>query len=74
MRFRQLLIVLVSLLFLTGCEPKEVRTYKVELNTGEVYHVKSTGYYWYRSSNRVEFNGDRGMFFDVKYVIEENNY
>lgn len=74
MRFRQLLIVLISLLFLTGCEPKEMRTYKIELTTGEVYHVKASGYYWYKSSNRVEFHGDRGMFFNVKYVIEESTY
>lgn len=68
------LLFILSLPLLMSCEEREVRTYKVELSTGEVYHVKATGYYWYKSSNRVEFNGDRGMFFNVKYVIEESNY
>ena len=70
---RKLLFIL-SLPLLMSCGEKEIRTYKVELTTGEVYHVKASGYYWYRNSNRVEFNGDRGMFFNVKYVVEENNY
>lgn len=68
------LLFVLFLPLLMSCEEKEVKTYKVELTTGEVYHVKATGYYWYRSSNRVEFNGDTGMFFDVKYIIEESNY
>lgn len=68
------LLFILSLPLLMSCEEREVRTYKVELTTGEVYHVKASGYYWYKSSNRVEFNGDRGMFFNVKYIIEESNY
>lgn len=50
------------------------KNYKVELINGEVYHVKASGYHWYRDSNRVEFHGDKGVFFDIKYVIEESNY
>ena len=70
---RKLLFIL-SLPFLMSCGEMPKKNYKVELNTGEVYHIKATGYYWYRSSNRVEFNGDKGMFFNVKYIIEESNY
>lgn len=68
------LLFILSLSLLMSCGEREMRTYKVELTTGEVYHVKASGYYWYRHTNRVEFNGDRGMFFNVKYIVEENNY
>lgn len=68
------LLFILSLLLLMSCGEKEMRTYKVELTTGEVYHVKASGYYWYKGSNRIEFHGDKGMFFNVKYVIEESNY
>lgn len=68
------LLFILSLPLLMSCGERPQRNYKIELMNGEVYHVKSSGYYWYRSSNRVEFNGDKGMFFDVKYIIEESNY
>lgn len=61
------------MLFLTGCEPKEMKTYKVELNTGEVYHVKSTGYMWW-NSGELEFKQNAGSFRNVKCVIEVKDY
>ena len=68
------LLFIPSLLLLISCGEIPKKNYKVELTNGEVYHVKATGYNWYRHSNRIEFYGDKGMFFDVKYVIEESNY
>ena len=35
------LLFLLSLLFLISCEEKQLRIYKVELITGEVYTVKN---------------------------------
>lgn len=67
------ILFVLSLLFLTSCEEPTLKNYKVELNTGEVYHITATGYRWYRNSNRVEFY-NVGMFLNVKYVIVENNY
>ena len=68
------LLFILSLLLLMSCGEILQKNYKVELINGEVYHVKASGYHWNRSSNRVEFHGDKGIFFDVKYVIEESNY
>lgn len=68
------LLFILSLPLLMSCGEIPQKNYKVELTTGEVYHVKASGYYWYKHTNRVEFNGDRGMFFNVKCIIEENNY
>lgn len=68
------LLFILSLPFLMSCGERPQKNYKVELVSGEVYHVKAVGYQWYRSSNRVEFYGYKGVFFDVKYVIEENSY
>lgn len=65
------LFLLLTIPLLFSCEEPKVKTYKVELISGEIYHIKATGYQWYRSNGRVEFNGDRGLFFDVKCVTVE---
>lgn len=68
------LIMLFLAISLGSCEEPTLKNYKIELNTGEVYHITAYGYFLYRNSNRVEFYNDKGMFFNVKYVIVENNY
>lgn len=67
------LLFILSLPLLMSCEEREMKTYKVELNTGEVYHVKSTGYMWW-NSGELEFKQDAGSFRNVKCVIEVKDY
>lgn len=67
------LLFILSLPLLMSCGEREVRTYKVELNTGEVYHVKSTGYMWW-NNGELEFKQNAGSFRNVKCVIEIKNY
>ena len=65
------LLFILSLPLLMSCGERPQKNYKVELVSGEVYHVKATGYDWHRRSNRIEFHGNKGVFFYVKCVIEE---
>ena len=67
------LLFLLSLFFLISCEEKQLRIYKVELITGEVYTVKATGYNWWRNG-RLEFNKKAGTFYNVKYVMQVPEY
>ena len=68
------ILFVLSLLLLTSCEEPTLKNYKVELNTGEVYHITATGYWYHLRDSRIEFYNDKGIFFNVKYVIVENNY
>jgi hypothetical protein len=67
------LLFLSSLLLLMSCEEPTYKTYKVELLSGEVYHVRATGYDWFRSG-KLEFYRDAGSFHNVKCVIEVKDY
>lgn len=67
------LLFILFLPLLMSCKEREIRTYKVELTTGEVYTVKATGYNWWRSGE-LEFNRDAGSFHNVKYVVEIPGY
>lgn len=67
------LLFLFSLLLLISCEEPQIKNYKVELLSGEVYHVKATGYNWWRSGE-LEFNGNAGSFHNVKCVVEVKDY
>ena len=74
-------IYIACLACLMGCtsgaseqKSKPIRTYKVILNNGKEYIVKSSGYctfYKYDSKNPVTiFNGGCGSFFNVSVVVE----
>ena len=67
------LLFLFSLLLLMSCEEPTYKTYKVELISGEVYHVRATGYDWFRSGE-LEFYRDAGSFHNVKCVVEVKDY
>lgn len=68
------LIMLLLTISLVSCEEPTLKNYKIELNTGEVYRITATGY-WYRPrDSRVEFYNNGGTFVNVKCVIVENNY
>ena len=66
------LIMLLLAISLVGCE-RPLRTYKVELNTGETYYVQATYYTWW-NSGELEFSNDKGSFRNVKSVMEVNEY
>ena len=65
--------MLLLTISLVSCEERPAKTYKVELNTGEVYYVQSTGYTWW-NSGELEFSGKKGSFKNVKTVMEVNEY
>lgn len=67
------LLFILSLPLLMSCGEAQLKTYRVELNTGEVYTVKATGYNWWRSGE-LEFHRDAGSFHNVKYVVEIPGY
>jgi hypothetical protein len=67
------LLFLFSLLLLMSCEEPPLKTYKVELISGEVYHVRAKGYNWWRSGE-LEFHRDAGSFHNVKCVVEVKDY
>ena len=67
------LVFLFSLLLLMSCEEPPLKTYKVELVSGEVYHVRATGYNWWHNGE-LEFYRDAGSFHNVKCVIEVKDY
>lgn len=67
------LLFILFLPLLMSCGEDQLKTYRVELNTGEVYTVKATGYNWWRSGE-LEFNRDAGSFYNVKYVMEVPGY
>lgn len=66
------LVMLLLAISLVSCE-YPIRTYKVELNTGEIYYVQATYYTWW-NSNELEFSNDKGSFRNVKAVMEVNEY
>lgn len=67
------LLFILSLPFLMSCGEAQLKTYRIELVTGEVYTVKATGYTWWKSGE-LEFNRDVGSFHNVKYVMEVPGY
>lgn len=67
------LVMLLLAISLGSCEESPTRTYKVELNTGEIYYVQSTGYTWW-NGGELEFSGKKGSFKNVKAVMEVNEY
>jgi hypothetical protein len=67
------LIVLLFTILLGSCEERPIRTYKVELNTGEIYYVQATSYTWW-NSGELEFSSRKGSFKNVKAVMEVNEY
>jgi hypothetical protein len=67
------LVMLLLAISLGSCEDSPMRTYKVELNTGEIYYVQSTGYTWW-NRGELEFYGGKGSFKNVKAVMEVNEY
>lgn len=66
------LVMLLLTISLVSCE-RSIRTYKVELNTGETYYVQATYYTWW-NSGELEFSNDKGSFRNVKSVMEVNEY
>ena len=66
------LVVLLLTISLVSCE-RPLRTYKVELNTGETYYVQATYYTWW-NSGELEFSDDKGSFRNVKAVMEVSEY
>ncbi len=67
------LVMLLLAISLGSCEEPTLKTYKVELNSGEVYYVQASSYAWW-SSGELEFRGKKGSFKNVKAVMEVNEY
>ena len=67
------LIMLLLTISLGSCGECPTRTYKVELNTGEIYYVQATSYTWW-NSGELEFSGRKGSFKNVKAVMEVHEY
>lgn len=65
--------MLLLAISLGSCEERSAKTYKVELNTGEIYYVQATYYTWW-NSGELEFSNDKGSFRNVKAVMEVNEY
>ena len=66
------LVILLFTISLVSCECP-IKTYKVELNTGEIYYVQATYYTWW-NNGELEFSNDKGSFRNVKAVMEVNEY
>ena len=67
------LVMLLLAISLGSCGDSPMKTYKVELNTGEIYYVQATSYTWW-NSGELEFSGRKGSFKNVKAVMEVNEY
>jgi hypothetical protein len=65
--------MLLLAISLGSCEERPTRTYKVELNSGEIYYVQATSYIW-RSSGELKFSNSKGSFRNVKAVMEVHEY
>ena len=66
------LIMLLLTISLVSCD-HPMRTYKVELNSGEIYYVQATSYIWW-NGGKLEFSDSKGSFRDVKSVMEVSEY
>jgi hypothetical protein len=65
--------MLLLTILLGSCGERPIKTYKVELNTGEIYYVQATYYTWW-NSGELEFSNGKGSFRNVKAVMEVNEY